>query len=100
MILITIVKLSTLSNAQTTLIDTVTVRLMLWVVRLSVCDAGASSCGCLNGSTRGPIYKKNILRQSYDCLTIIPKLPSTYDGRLIYKTSYNEWKAFHSRAKS
>ena len=37
---------------------------------------------------------QNILRQSYDYLTIMPKLPSTYDGRLIYKTSYNEWKAF------
>ena len=38
---------------------------------------------------------QNILRQSYDYLTIMPKLRSTYDGRLIYKTSYNEWKAFH-----
>jgi len=28
---------------------------------------------------------QNILRQSYDYLTIIPKLRSTYDGRLIYK---------------
>jgi len=46
---------------------------------------------------------QNILRQSYDYLTIMPKLRSTYDGRLIYKTSYNEWKAFHrydARAKS
>ena len=30
----------------------------------------------------------NILRQSYDYLTIMPKLPSTYDGSVIYKTSY------------
>ena len=46
----------------------------------------------------GPINKI-----SYDNLTIMPKLRSTYDGRLIYKTCYNEWKAFHrqdSRAKS
>jgi len=46
---------------------------------------------------------QNILRQSYDYLTIMSKLRSTYDGRLIYKTSDNEWKAFHrqdSRAKS
>jgi len=46
---------------------------------------------------------QNILRQSYDYLTIRQKLRSTYDGSLIYKTSYNEWKAFHrqdSRAKS
>ena len=35
---------------------------------------------------------QNILRQSYDYLTIMPKLRS--NGRLIYKTSYNEWKAF------
>jgi len=31
---------------------------------------------------------QNILRQSYDYLTITPKLRSTYDGRLIYKTSH------------
>jgi len=37
---------------------------------------------------------QNILRQSCDYLTIVPKLRSTYDGRLIYKTAYNEWKAF------
>jgi len=46
---------------------------------------------------------QNILRQSYDYLTIRQKLRSTYDGSLIYKTSYNEWQAFHrqdSRAKS
>jgi len=36
---------------------------------------------------------QNILRQSYDRLTIMPKLPSTYDGRLINKTSYKERKA-------
>ena len=40
--------------------------------------------------SRRPIYKI-----SYDNLTIMPKLRSTYDERLIYKTSYNEWKAFH-----
>ena len=37
---------------------------------------------------------QNILRQSYDYLTIMQKLRSTYDGHLIYKTSYNEWKVF------
>ena len=31
---------------------------------------------------------QNILRQSYDYITIMPKLRSTYDGRLIYKTSH------------
>jgi len=37
---------------------------------------------------------QNILRQSYDYLTIMPKLRSTYDGRLVYKTSYEGRKAF------
>ena len=37
---------------------------------------------------------QNILRQSYNYLTITSKLRSTYDGRLIYKTSYEEHKAF------
>jgi len=32
---------------------------------------------------------RNIERQSCDNLTIMPKLRSTYDGRLIYKTSYD-----------
>ena len=36
---------------------------------------------------------QNILRQSYDYLTIMPKLRSTYDRRLIYKTSYEGLKA-------
>ena len=40
-------------------------------------------------TTRGPIYKI-----SYDNLTIMRKLRSTYDGRLIYKTSYDGRKAF------
>jgi len=37
---------------------------------------------------------QNILRQSYSYLTIMPKLRSTYDGRLIYKTSCKGSKAF------
>ena len=31
---------------------------------------------------------QNTLRQSCDYLTIMPQLRSTYDGRLIYQTSY------------
>jgi len=31
---------------------------------------------------------QNISRPFYDYLTIMPKLRSTYDGRLIYETSY------------
>ena len=45
----------------------------------------------------------NILRQSYDYLTIVPKLRSTYDGRLVYQTSNEEREAFLKkdfRAKS
>jgi len=45
------------------------------------------------GAVLGPDLQ-NILRQSYDYLTILPKLRSTYDGRLIYKTSYEGRKAF------
>jgi len=36
----------------------------------------------------------NILRQSYDYLTIMPQLRSTYDGRLIYQTSEEGRKGF------
>jgi len=46
---------------------------------------------------------QNILRRSYDYLTITPKLRSTYDERLIHKTSYEGSKAFlryNSLAKS
>jgi len=37
---------------------------------------------------------QNILRQSHDFLTIIPKLRSTYDGHRIYKTSNEGRRAF------
>ena len=37
---------------------------------------------------------QNILRKSYDCRTIMLKLQSIYDGRLIYTTSDEERKAF------
>ena len=43
---------------------------------------------CYNTPAQGPIYKT-----SYDNLTIMPKLQSTYDRRLIYKTPYEEHKA-------
>ena len=39
-------------------------------------------------------YLTTILRQSYDYLTIMRKLRSTYDECLIYKTSYKGRKAF------
>jgi len=37
---------------------------------------------------------QNILRQSYDYLTIMPKLRSTYDGRLIYKNVLRRAQGF------
>jgi len=40
-------------------------------------------------ASRGPIYKK-----SYDNLTIMVKLRSTYDGHVIYETTHEERKAF------
>jgi len=47
----------------------------------------------LTAKNQGPDLQ-NILRQSYDYLRIMRKLRSTYDGRLIYKTSYEGRKAF------
>ena len=70
-------------------------RLGLWVRRKCLCSSYCTacfySCAAVN---QGPDLQ-SILRQSYDYLTIMPKLRSTYDWRVIYKTSYNEWKAFH-----
>jgi len=43
--------------------------------------------GC-DAYTRGPILQ-NILRDTYDYLTIMPKLRSTHDEYLIYKMSYD-----------
>ena len=37
---------------------------------------------------------QNILRQFYDYLTIMPKLRSTFDRHLVYKTSYEGRKVF------
>jgi len=63
------------------------------------CEASAAavreSCSLRRSSPgrQGPDFQ-NILRQSYDYLSIMPKLRSTYDGRLIYKTSYEGRNAF------
>jgi len=45
------------------------------------------------GATLGPDLQ-NILRQSYDYLTTMRQLRSTYDGGIIYKTSYEGREAF------
>jgi len=60
-------------------------------VRLSVClpHAGIVS----KRLELGPDLQ-NILRQCYGYLTIMPELRSTYDRRLIYKTSYEGRKGF------
>jgi len=68
------------------------------IVRILACQtvgpAAAGSAGPVATSViLGPDLQ-NILRQSYDYLTIMPKLRSTYDGRLIYKTSYEGHKVF------
>ena len=60
---------------------------------------GPANCGSLvrwenvKVKMQGPDLQ-NTLRQSYDYLTIMPKLRSTYDERLIYKTSYEGREAF------
>jgi len=64
------------------------------VVSLSVCAGYTDEPIKMPVKGLGPDLQ-NILRQSYDYLTIMPKLRSTYDISLIYKISYNEWKAFH-----
>ena len=64
--------------------------------------SSSSDVICCRPIALGPDLQ-NILRQSYDYLTIMPKLRSTYDGRLIYKSSYEERSDFcryDSHAKS
>ena len=58
----------------------------------------------VNGDSNPPIltvtpnsearFTKYLIRQSYDYLTIMPKLRSIYDGHLIYQTSNEEHKTF------
>jgi len=74
------------------------------VIITSVVEASRfeTTAAAAASSQLGPDLQ-NILRQSYDYLTIMPKLRSTYDKRLIYKTSYEGRKAFlgyNSLAKS
>ena len=49
--------------------------------------------GTLFANNQGPDLQ-NVLRQSYDYLTIMPELRSTYDRRLIHKSSYEGRMAF------
>ena len=49
---------------------------------------------CLRTGPQSAHLWRPIYKISYDYLTIMPKLQSTYDGRLIYKTSYEGRKAF------
>jgi len=65
---------------------------------ISTTVSGTNDRIVLQIRAQGPDLQ-NILRQSYDYLTTVPKLRSTYDGRLIYTASYNEWKAFHRYCK-
>jgi len=61
--------------------------------RPAVMPVSANGLGISLGFYQGPDLQ-NILRQSYDYLTIMPKLRSTYDERVIYKTSHEGRKAF------
>jgi len=58
---------------------------------LAVCrrvsTAGEIEATVSGSSGLSAVVQDPDLRQSYDYLTIMPKLRSTYDGRLIYKTS-------------
>jgi len=64
-------------------------------IELSVGRGQRKNCYFLRLNVRLGPDLQNILPQSYDYLTIMPQLRSTYDECLIYKTAYNEWKAFH-----
>ena len=66
--------------------------------RRSTADAVSSTTGSVH--RHRPMMPRNqrpdiqnILRRSYDYLTMMPKLRSTYDGCIIYQTSYEECKA-------
>jgi len=58
------------------------------------------SVGNCDGHVRDSVWQiqvpdlQNILRQSYDYLTIMPKLRSTYDGRRIYKKILRRTQGF------
>ena len=57
-----------------------TIKLGLWNRAMADQKQGARFTKCLT--------------TTYDCFTIMPKLRSTDDGRLIYKISYKGRKAF------
>ena len=57
-----------------------------------VSDVKCPSHQCMSNKQRPNL--QNILWQSYDSLMIMPKLWSTYDRRLICKTSHKECKTF------
>ena len=60
------------------------------------CTLAGTELTCISAHqavSQGPDLQ-NILRQSYDYLTIMPKLRLTYNGRLIYKTSYERRTPF------
>ena len=69
-----------------------------WCVSINLCVPFLPAPPCRitqeRGQTWGLIYKiSHAIWQSYDYLTIMPNLRSTYDGRLIYQTSYEKHSA-------
>jgi len=61
--------------------------------RLRITEPTQTRALDLSAGIQGPDLQ-NILRQSYDYLTIMPKLRSTYDGRLIYKNILRRAQCF------
>ena len=56
-----------------------------------LCSSCAPFCRGITVSTNQGCQRpdlRNVLQLSYDYLTIMPKLRSTHDGRVIYKMSY------------
>ena len=71
---------------------------VVWLATEQFAYSAPSAAALGNGTVPKTKNKRpdlqNVFRQSYDRLTIMRKLRSTYDGRLIYRTSCAEREAF------
>ena len=68
-------------------------QLLLLRTQRQTVQTDATRCSATSVINLGPDLQY-ISGQSYDCLTIMPKLRSTYDGHRIYKTSCEERRVF------
>jgi len=73
-----------------------------WTLKFAATTSAGSvfqMCGAATAKARLPTVDRGLVYktsyESYDYLTIMPKLRSTYDGRLVYKTPHEESRAFH-----